>query len=207
MHGPRRFLCVLCRFGTVLYHSSICSCCQSRVVPTLRFKDANCYQIGTTKNTANYLITVLNAAQLVGRFVPAWLNDFYGGADMLLFAQVLIGILGLHWITIATLGGLVEWLIFVGIFSGMVATLPAVTIPFISPNPDTLGTRIGFIYGAAGLGALVGNPIAFAATGNTSVRHGFLGAQLWMGLCGLLGAAWFIVPGRSAKRNRKAMLG
>lgn len=49
-------------------------------------------------------MVVLNAAQFLGRLIPAALTDYYGGADMLLFAQVLIGILGLHWITVATLG-------------------------------------------------------------------------------------------------------
>ena len=125
---------------------------------------------------------------------------------MLLVAQALIGVLGLHWITVATLGGFVEFLIFVGFISGMVATLPAATIPYICPSPDTLGTRIGMIYASAGLGTLIGNPVALATVGNATTRGDFLGAQLWMGMCALVGAALFIVPARSAKRNRKAML-
>ena len=105
-------------------------------------------------------MVVLNDAQFLGRLIPAALTDYYGGADMLLFAQVLIGILALHWITVATLGkastfditecagqseltfstkhhtgGFVEFLVFMGIFSGMLATLPATVIPYICPNP------------------------------------------------------------------------
>lgn len=93
-----------------------------------------------------------------------------------------------------------------GIFSGMLATLPATVIPYICPNPDTIGTRIGMLYGSAGVGALIGNPIALAATGDTSTRQGFLGAQLWMGICALVGAAFFVLPARTAKRNREALL-
>lgn len=126
---------------------------------------------------------------------------------MLLTAQALIGILGLHWITVATLGGFIEFVIFVGFISGMVATLPAATIPYICPSPDTLGTRIGMIYASAGLGTLIGNPVALAASGDGATRQDFLGAQLWMGVCALVGAALFIIPARSAKRNRKAILG
>ena len=118
----------------------------------------------------------------------------------------MLGILGLHWITVANLGGFVEFLIFVGFFTGMISSLAPITIPFISPNPETLGTRIGVLYAAAGVGALVGNPIALATNGDTSTRHGFLGAQLWMGICGIIGAALFIVPAWSAKKNRKAAM-
>ena len=126
---------------------------------------------------------------------------------MLLFAQVMVGVLGLHWITVATLGGFVELIIFTGFFSGMVATLPATVIPFICPDPKSLGTRIGMICGVAGVGALIGNPIALAAVSNFGSRQGFLGAQLWMGLCALIGATFFIIPARSAKRNWQAVIG
>ena len=126
---------------------------------------------------------------------------------MLLVAQALIGVLGLHWITVSTLGGFVELLIYTGFISGMVATLPATVMPYISPEPETLGTRIGMIYAAAGLGVLIGNPIALVLTGDTSNRSGFLGAQLWMGLCALVGAAFFVVAGNAAKKNWGAALG
>ena len=163
-------------------------------------------QLGTSSNTASYLIVVLNGSQLFGRLIPAAFSDYYGGADMLLIAQALVGVLGLHWITVATVGGFVEFIIFVGFISGMVATLPATVIPYICPAPETLGTRIGMIYGAAGFGVLIGNPVALAATGDMSRRERFLGAQLWMGLCALVGAALFILPSKSAKKNRKAIL-
>ena len=77
---------------------------------------------------------------------------------------------------------------------------------FVDCPEATIGTRIGMLYGSAGVGALIGNPIALAATGDTSTRHGFLGAQLWMGVCALVGAAFFVVPSRTAKRNRKTVL-
>ena len=150
---------------------------------------------------------MLNASQFLGRVIPNWLSDYYGGADMLVVAQTLIGMLGLHWITVATLGGFVEFLIFNGFISGMVATLPASVIPYICPKPETLGTRIGMIYAAAGMGVLIGNPVALSITGNPRRREDFSGAQLWMGLCALFGAAFFVLPASSAKRNRRAIMG
>lgn len=162
--------------------------------------------LGTSSSLSYHLVVVLNSAQFFGRLIPAALTDIYGGADMLLFAQILIGLLGLHWIIVSTVGGFVEFVIYIGVFTGMLATLPATVIPFICPDPATIGTRIGMLYGSAGVGVLIGNPIALATTGDTSTRHGFLGAQLWMGLCALIGAAFFVLPSRTAKRNRKALL-
>ena len=126
---------------------------------------------------------------------------------MLLASQALIGILGLHWITINTFGGFVEFLIFVGFLTGAVPTLAANTIPYISPSDDTLGTRIGMIYAAAGLGVLIGNPVALASVGEGASRHDFLGPQLWMGLCALIAAGLFVLPSRSAQRNRRDVFG
>lgn len=121
-----------------------------------------------------------------------------------------MGAFGLHWITVATLGGYVEFLIFIGFITGAVSALGPTTIPFISPNPETLGMRIGVIYAAAGLGTLIGNPIALATAGDATIgsdatRGDFLGAQLWMGICSLVGAAFFVIPAKHAKKNQEAM--
>ena len=126
---------------------------------------------------------------------------------MHLWSQAIVGVLGLHWITVATLGGFIEFLIFTGFMSGAVATLASTVIPFICPNSETLGTRIGIIYAVAGIGVLIGNPIALALTGDTSRREGFLGAQLWIGICALIGAAFYIIPVAHAKENRAAAFG
>lgn len=163
--------------------------------------------LGQSSNTGTYLLAVLNGAQFFGRVIPSWLSDYYGGDDMLLLAQTLIGVLGLHWITITSIGGFVEFLIYTGFISGAVATLPANVLPYLCPNPETLGTRIGMAYAAAGFGTLIGNPVALALTGDTSTGDGFLGAQLWMGICALIGATFFILPAMSAKRNRALAFG
>ena len=99
-----------------------------------------------------------------------------------------------------------------GFLSGAVPTLASNTIPYICPSDETLGTRIGMIYAAAGLGVLIGNPVALAtfgdrATRQDATRHNFLGAQLWMGICALVAAALFVWPSRSARRNRKDVFG
>ena len=159
----------------------------------------------TSPDTATYLIAVLNAAQFFGRIIPAWLSDRYGGSYMLVLAQIATAILALSWIAIATVGGFVEFLIFYGFVSGMLATLPAVVVPYVCPSLAVLGTRMGMLYASAGLGVLIGNPVALAAMGSSGGRRDFLGAQLWMGICAVLGAGCFIVTAVRAERQRKAV--
>ena len=158
--------------------------------------------LGTSQDTAFYLLAVINTAQLFGRVLPAWLSDYYGGEIMLLLAEVLAGVLGLSWIAIDNLGGFIELQIFYGFVSGMVASLPAAVVPYICPSLNVLGTRMGMIYGAAGFGVLIGNPVALAASDVTSGE--FFGAQLWMGLCALIGAGFLTVTTVAAFRQRHA---
>ena len=161
--------------------------------------------LGSSSTMATYLLAILNVAQIFGRIVPAWLSDYIGGAYMLLIAIAVMGVMGLAWIGATTIPGFIAFLVFYGIVSGAVATLPATVIPYICPSPETLGTRIGMVYAAAGVGTLVGNPIALATAGHALRREQFLGAQLWMGLCALAGSAFFIIPARSASRNRATL--
>lgn len=161
--------------------------------------------LGISSSTATYLIAVLNVAQFFGRVIPAYLSDYYGGAYMLLFAQVAVALLGLTWPAIKNIHGFVAFLVFNGFASGAVATLPATVIPHICPSPTTLGTRIGMIYAAAGVGVLIGNPVALATTGHGGDRKQFLGAQLWMGFCALIGAAFYVLPGITTSKHRASL--
>ena len=162
-----------------------------------------------SKNLAYHLLAVLNAAQILGRILPAFLSDHLssGATYLLLFAQLLIAVLGLSWISITSLSQFIPWLIFTGFFAGMVATLPPSVIPHVSPDERTLGTRIGMVWAAAGFGVLIGNPVALATvkrshnTNTDMAEKDFLGAQLWMGLCAAVGTAFYVLPAIAARRN------
>lgn len=157
--------------------------------------------LGATQNSAYYMPAILNATQLLGRILPSYLSDIIGGEYLLLVAQIATGVLGLSWITVRSIGGWIEIQIFYGFFSGMVANLGAVVIPYLCPSLDVLGTWTGMIYASAGVGILVGNPIALALS---HVEAGdFLGAQLWMGLTALTGAVFFSITAIKAARRRE----
>ena len=158
--------------------------------------------LGTSEDTAFYLLAVINAAQFFGRTIPAAMSDYGAGEAMLFGAEAIAGILGLAWIAVHNLGGFVVFLIFYGFASGMMATLPAVVLPYICPSLAVIGTRLGMVYACAGVGALIGAPIATAAA---SASGGYLGAQLWMGLCCFVAAICYIPVGYAARRQRRAI--
>jgi MFS family permease len=160
--------------------------------------------VGADATTSFYLLAVMNAAQFFGRIIPAYLSDLIGAEWMLWIAAVSPGVLGLSWITISTMGGWIEFELFYGFFSGMIATLPPLVVPYLCPNLAVIGTRLGMIYGCAGLGILIGNPVALALS---DVEHGnFLGAQLWMGILALVGAVttlMFVIPASKLRQISK----
>lgn len=155
----------------------------------------------TSTPTSFYVISIINAAQFLGRITPAWASDFkhpYFGPEAWQFISYLaLGILGFWWAKVHNLGGYIPWLIVYGFFSGFALTLPAIVLPYICPNLAVYGTRIGTLYAVAGVGFLISTPVASAANAATG---SFLGGQVWTGLlvwllvCCFLGRLWR--PGR-----------
>lgn len=159
-------------------------------------------ELHASEDLSFYLLAVLNAAQFFGRVIPATFSDFIGGEVLLFSAELLAGVLGLCWIAVHNMGGFVAFLILYGFMSGMAATLPSTIVPNVSPSLNVIGTRMGMVYGSAGFGALVGVPVATAANDATG---GYLGSQLYMGICALVGSMMFSVTGVASFRRRKAI--
>ena len=122
-----------------------------------------------------------------------------GPESFLLFAEFSAGVLGFAWIGVRSLGGFVVWGIIFGFVSGMVATLPAAVLPYISPNLAAYGTRLGMLYGCAGIGFLISTPVASAANGATG---GFQGSQIWTGAVCCAAAGFFAVTALEARKRR-----
>ncbi|PYH75146.1 putative MFS monocarboxylate transporter [Aspergillus vadensis CBS 113365] len=107
---------------------------------------------------AFYLVSILNAASVPGRIIPGLLAPRFGPLNILLDSAVII---------------------LYGFFSGAFVALPAVALTSLTPNLDTLGTRLGMCSVLCGLGSLCGSPVAGAILDNTG---SYLGVQLYSGL-------------------------
>lgn len=153
-----------------------------------------------------YMLAVPNAAQALGRIIPATMVDhkLLSAETILLFNSAVAGTLALCWIAVHNLGGFAAFLVLYGFFSGAVTTLPAFIIPYLSPSLAVIGTRMGVVYGAAGFGALIGTPIALAIDTNS---RPFLGAQLWNGLTILFASCLCVYPLHEARKRRLAIEG
>ncbi|EWZ30624.1 hypothetical protein FOZG_16097 [Fusarium oxysporum Fo47] len=159
-----------------------------------------------SEDLAYYMLSVLNAAQALGRIIPAAIVDkkMLGAESILMFNIVVSGMLALCWIAVHNLGGFTIFLILYGFFSGAVTTLPAFIIPYLCPSLAVIGTRMGIVYGAAGFGALIGPPIALAADEayGGQRNRAFLGAQIWNGLIILFASCLSVYPLWEARKRR-----
>ncbi|KAF4987260.1 hypothetical protein FGRMN_10462 [Fusarium graminum] len=158
---------------------------------------------------AYYMLSVINAGQVLGRIIPGALVDMriLGPEYVLIAHTATCGILGFCWVGVHSLGGFTALLVLYGLFSGAVVTMPAFIIPYLSPSLAVIGTRMGIVYSAAGFGALIGAPIALAVDSVTSLHHrgDFLGLQLWSGSTIVFGGCLCIYPLVEARKRRLAI--
>jgi len=119
------------------------------------------------------LLSIMNAANIFGRFVPNFMADRYGGVNVLLPLSITC-IISICLLPLAqTFSALVAISIVYGFLSGGVIIIPGPTIADLSPNSTEMGVRLGLAYLVAAFGGLVGNPIsgAIKGTGKDTVQN------------------------------------
>ena len=136
--------------------------------------------IASARDTAFYTVAIINAGNFIGRVIPAALSDV--GVEpgfMVLGCTVSLAIVSFAWIAIKERAGYIAFLLIYGFFSGGIASLPGACLPYLCPSLDVFATRLGFIYFCAGLGVLIGTPIATAIDANLPADNG-----IWVVSCG-----------------------
>ena len=122
--------------------------------------------LGVSKDMAFNLLSIMNAANVFGRFVPNYIADRYGGVNTLLPLSVAC-IVTMCMLPLAqTLPGLTSVSIVYGFLSGGVIIIPGPTITDLSPNSAEMGVRLGLAYLVAAFGGLLGNPVSGAVKGH-----------------------------------------
>lgn len=107
-----------------------------------------------------YLLAILNAASLFGRIIPGILADKFGSLNTVIVFMIGSAIFGYAWIAVNTVAGLAVFAIIYGFLSGAVVSLPATVIAGLVPEMRLMGTWMGMSFCFAGLGVLIGSPIA-----------------------------------------------
>ncbi|KAI9830722.1 MAG: hypothetical protein M1819_005386 [Sarea resinae] len=142
--------------------------------------------LGTDSNLAFYLFPIINAGSVFGRIIPGLTADRVGSLNIIIPCLLLTSILGFAWISVKNTGELVAFGIFYGFFSGACVSLPPTIIAGISPDLSKVGTWMGMSFSFAGLGLLVGNPIAGAIL--DSEGGSFVGPQCFSAATVMAGA-------------------
>ena len=100
-------------------------------------------------------------------------------------------ILAFAWLGITNAPGFWVFCVLYGFFSGAIVSLPPTVIATLSPDMSLVGTRMGMSFTAAGLGLLIGNPIAGAILNVPKGR--FHGAKAFSAATIMGGAAMFMI--------------
>jgi MFS family permease len=149
-----------------------------------------------------YLVSILNGASFLGRIAPGLLAEKLGSLNLLVFVTLASGVVAFGWTGVSDLAGVVVFCIFYGFFSGAVVSLPPTVVSGITPDLGLVGTWMGMSFSLAGLGLLVGNPIAGVII--DEARDYWLGGQLFGAFFTLFGGLLFLVVrilrGREASR-------
>ncbi|KAJ5670773.1 uncharacterized protein N7477_006136 [Penicillium maclennaniae] len=142
-------------------------------------------------NIAFYSVAILNAASVFGRITPGLLADRIGSINTIVPVSLIASILAFAWIGIKNEAGSIVFSIIYGYASGAIVSLPHTIVARITPDMSIVGTRMGMCFTFAGLGLLIGNPIAGALLNLENAV--FWKAQLFTALTVVVGSAFFIV--------------
>ena len=144
---------------------------------------------------AVYLLPMINASTLFGRLISNYFADKIGPLNMLLPNIICAAILSYCWVAIKSSSGIIVFAILYGIFAGPFNSLPGVTIISLSPDLSTIGVQIGVSLTIAGIGSLIGEPIAGALLRS---QGGWTALQAWSGSL-LVMCALFCISTRALK--------
>lgn len=151
--------------------------------------------LGMSKELSFYMLIIMNAGSIPGRVMPSIIADRIGNLSVMIPSVLLTGILMLTWISVESQAGLIAISVFVGLTSGSIqAVLPA-TVAFLCPDLSKLGTNIGMTLFAAGLGLLIGSPVAGAILDHQRTSGGdvFWGTLTFSGLFILVGGVFLTI--------------
>lgn len=130
------------------------------------------------EDLAFYLLSILNAASIVGRVSPGMIEVFVGPVTIFTACAGISTVLLFCWIAMTSKGAIIAMAVLYGFSSGAFISLPAVCLASITDDLHKLGTRIGMMSLIEAFGTLCGAPVSGAIRDHTGK---WLGVQLYAG--------------------------
>ncbi|KAJ8130417.1 hypothetical protein O1611_g3212 [Lasiodiplodia mahajangana] len=147
-------------------------------VPFFYISDYAQAETGASAQYAFYLLAIQNAGSAFGRVIPNIIAVRAGALPILLGCMLITTILAFSWPGTSNVAGITVFSILYGFFSGGVVSLLPSAFTALSPDLSAVGSRFGMCFSFAGLGLLIGNPIAGVIV---SKDRGYLGQALFTG--------------------------
>jgi len=119
-------------------------------------------EAGTSARLALYLVPIMNAASILGRIVPNAIADKIGAINTVAPCVFACGVLALAWIAMHSTGALLAFALLFGFFNGTFVSIMNAAVVNLTDDMAVVGTRFGMSFLCAGVGILVGSPIAGA---------------------------------------------
>ncbi|KAL7623746.1 hypothetical protein AAE478_005299 [Parahypoxylon ruwenzoriense] len=137
-------------------------------------------QAGIPNDLPNYLIPIINAANIFGRILPAHLGDVYGVFNVCIVFTLFSGFISLAlWLPAASTAPIIVFAVLYGFASGLTLAIIPALVASIS-DVHKLGLRVGTLYAFSSFGALFGSPIAGAIV--TAQNGGYSGLKIFCGV-------------------------
>ncbi|KAM5447602.1 hypothetical protein MaudCBS49596_005861 [Microsporum audouinii] len=156
---------------------------------------------GVSSYLAFYLPALINAGSSLGRILPNFAADYVGTLNMQMIFAFASAVLSLSLIAIRNVQGILAFSILYGFFTGTFVSLPAPTVASLSPDVASLGGRMSMAFMAAGIGSLIGSPIAGAILSTNGGKNWDI-LQVWSGVLLVL-SALSMLGARTAKVGTK----
>lgn len=141
-----------------------------------------------SSNSAFYMLSTINAASIFGRIIPNYFADKLGPLNIIIPGTFIAGIVAFGWIGVHSVGSIVVFAILYGFSTGCFVSIPPTVIVSLSPHLGVVGTRMGMTFAIAGLGLLVGTPVA----GKILLSSGYVSTIAFCGTLLLTTVACFV---------------
>ena len=138
-------------------------------------------RVGISPSLGFYLLAIINAGSSLGRVLPNFAADYLGTLNMQVLFVSVAAVLSLSLLAIHQASGLIAFCVLYGFFTGTFISLPAPTVASLSPNLAFLGGRMSMAFMSAGIGQLVGPPVAGAILASGD-GHNWTMLQVWSGV-------------------------
>ena len=145
---------------------------------------------GTSSSLSSYLLPIINGTSILGRLIANYYADKIGPLNVQIPATLAAAILCFCWIRIKNTAGIVVFSAMYGIFVGSLNSLPGIAVVSLSPDLSKVGLQLSVSFVVAGLGVLIGEPIAGAILRSDAQ---WAGLQAWCGALLTLFACFVIV--------------